>query len=254
MIAELFTYMDVAIVVILMIAGIVGATKGFAKQFFSLISLAVIVLVAVLLCDKLAGVVAPVFGEPIQDAFTDIMMKNDTNGLFTSTNNWALATDEYQTQILGMLGIPSILAKIAVPAIGETVRGFGECALIEKLPPIVTEWAITVVCFIVIALLAAIVMLLIKKAVFKAIQNPGIGALNKFLGFVVSVVYSYALISIVLTVVTTLLSSLGFLAGVQEFIVEQAALSLEGKFPLFHYIYNYNFIGDWVMKNIIPKL
>ena len=66
MIANLFTYMDVALVAILLIAGIVGAVKGFANQFFSFISLIIIVIVAGCFCEKLAEALYPVFGESIE--------------------------------------------------------------------------------------------------------------------------------------------------------------------------------------------
>lgn len=71
MIADLFTYMDVVIIALLLIAGIMGAIKGFANQFFSLVALVLVVVIAGFFCDEVAGYLTPVFGDTIQESIRE---------------------------------------------------------------------------------------------------------------------------------------------------------------------------------------
>ena len=248
MIADLFTYMDVAIIVLLLIAGIMGAIKGFANLFFSLVSLVLVVVLAGFFCDEVATWISPVFGDTIQDSIRELVVNNDIEGLFTTTQDWGTLTNSQTTQILAHLGLPEFVANIVAPSFTETISGFGTCVLADALPPLLTQWTLNVICFVAMTLIIGIILVLIKNAVFKALQKPGLSALDRIFGFVVSTVYAYAVISVLLVLFMTFAADLGFLSDVQQFIVEQAELSLTGQVPVFHYMFNYNFIGDWVIQ------
>lgn len=254
MIADLFTYMDVAIIALLLIAGIMGAIKGFANQFFSLVSLVLVVVLAGFFCDEVATWISPVFGDTIQETFKEMVISNDIEGLFTTTQDWGTLTNSQTTQILAHLGLPEFVANIVAPSFTETLSGLGTCVLADALPPLLTQWSLNVICFVAMTLIIGIILVIVKNAVFKALQKPGLSAIDRIFGFIVSAVYTYAVLSVVLVLFMTFASDLGFLSDVQQFIVEQAELSFTGKVPLFYYMFNYNFIGDWVVQLLMQAI
>ena len=254
MISDLFTYMDVIILAILLIAGIMGAIKGFANQFFSLVSLVLVVIVAGFFCDEVATYLAPVFGDGIQAGIKDMIVNNDIAGLFTTSQDWTSITNVQTQDLLEQIGFPPLVANLISPSFAETLRGFGTAVLADALPPVLMQWTLNVICFVAMALIIGIILVLIKNAVFKALQKPVLSAIDRIFGFAVSAVYAYAVVSVLLVLFMTFAADLGFLSDVQQFIVEQAELSLTGQFPLYYYMFNYNFIGDWVIQLIMQTI
>ncbi len=244
------TYMDIAFILILIISGIIGAVKGFAKQFFSFVSLIIIVVVAGLLCESLGSFLYPVFGKPIESGFVDWVKSKDVDGLFTTAQNWTNTANVEKA--LSMLGIPALINNLLGATIFPTFASFGESAvLVEVLPPVLAGWTMNTIAFVVITLILGIILFIVKRIVFKLIERPGISGVNRVLGALVSMVYTYAVLSVILMLVSTLLASMGLFTEIQEFLSTQSDLSIKGYLPIFHLMYNYNFIGEFIVKQFL---
>lgn len=240
------TYLDLILAVLLIISAIVGAVKGFAKQFFSFISFFAIILVSVLLCELVGNLLYPVFGKGLEGVFESWVKSKDVDGLFTTAQNWTDSNNV--SKALTTLGVPSILTGILGGVINSTFVSFGESAiLLDVFPPVLAKWTTNAISFVLIAILMAIIVHFIKRAVFKLVKKPVIGGINRLLGCVVSLFYRYCLLSVALTLITALSSSVELLSSVHSFLTWQAQLSKEGFFPIFHFMQNYNFIGQFVV-------
>ena len=246
----IFSIMDVIFLAILIIAIIVGAFKGFAKQFFAFISFFIMILVASLLCEVLAEAFYPVFGTPMQAGYADWIKSNDPNHLFTTVIDWSKVEDV--SGALSSLGIPALVGNLFGSVIVPTVKGFGECALVDKLAPVLTKWTLNVIFFVVIVILMGIILFIVKTIVFKIIDNhPSLGVANRILGAVVSFLYTYAVMSVIIMIVSSLLTSVGLFSAIQKFLVEQSNYSIKGAIPIFHFMYNYNFLGEFIVKQFL---
>ncbi|MBE5732421.1 MAG: hypothetical protein E7353_05210 [Clostridiales bacterium] len=259
------SYMDLAFIIILLISGITGAIKGFAKIMFSFLSFIIIVLVAGLLCEWVGGLLYPVFGKAIEGGFADWIKSNDVIvqiegvgevSLFNSPHDW---TDSSKIDLaLSSLGIPALIHNILTAIIYPTFASFGkEAVLAEKLPPVLARWVVNVIAFIILALVIALILFFIKRAVFKAIsKKPTLNRTNRILGCIVSLFYTYSMMSVILMIVGTLVTSMGLFTGVQEFFASQSNASANGWFPIFRFMYHHNFIGEFIIKQflmMIPK-
>ncbi len=247
------SYMDLAFMIILLISGISGAIKGFVRQLFSLLSFVAIIVVAMLLCEWFGGIIYPVFGEAIEGGFADWIRSNDVEGIFTTAQDW---TDTAKIDMaLSAMGIPALIHKLLSAIIYPTITSFGkEAVLVESLPPVLARWVVNMIAFIAIALIMAIIMFFIKRAVFKAVRRSGLNGINRLLGCVFSLVYTYSVLSLVLMLVSTFVTSIGLFTGVQEFLTSQSIHSQSGWFPIFNFMYHYNFIGEFILKQFLMMI
>ena len=249
----IFTVLDLIFLVILAIAALVGLVKGFFKLIFSLISFVVTILLASLLCEALADALYPVFGTSIEASFADWIVSKDTNGMFTTVVDWSNVQDI--AGVLSTLGSPALVGNIFGSAMVETVAGFGECALVDKFAPVLAKWTMNVISFVAIVIVVGIILLIIKIIVFKIIEgNTVISGINRLLGMLASLFYTYAVISVIIMLVSSLITSVGLFTFVQDFLAEQSALSQSGGFPLFYFMYNYNFLGEFIVNTVLTML
>jgi uncharacterized membrane protein required for colicin V production len=244
------SYMDIAFIVILLISAINGAVKGFAKQFFSLVAFIGIIIVAGFTCEWLGEFLYPVFGESIESGFKEWITKNDVEGLFTTAQNW---TEQANVEkALTALKLPALISGLISGIITGAFASFGESAvLVDELPPVLAKWSVNVIAFVIILLLLAIVLIVIKHFVFKLVKKPGVSGVNRLLGCVISLVYTYAMLSVILMIISTLLTNVGLFTGIQQFLSEQAKLSAGGYFPVFNIMYTYNFVGQFLLKQFL---
>ncbi len=253
MLFDAISYMDAAFIVVLLIYVVIGLFRGLAKQVFSLFGFLAAVVLAVLLCSAVAGWLKPMFGESLEGSFRewivakDSGIENEADKLFTVAKNWT--SEANVTAALTGLGLPSLLSGMFSGLVKTTFAEFGSSAVLaDVLPPVLADWVLVAISFVALLIIFLILIAIIKMFVFKFIEVAHIGWLDKLLGVAGGALQAYVIVSVALTVLLTLLSNVPVLSGIQGFLAEQAQISAGGKFPIFHWIYSNNWIGNWLVS------
>lgn len=245
--------MDLVLMIVLIISAIVGLVKGFAKQFFSFISLILVVTLSCLLCEWFGTCLYPVFGKSMQSGFAQwIISKDNAEHLFTTAQDWT--NSDTIAQALGILGVPPLINNLLGAAIVPAFKSFGTSGILsELLPKVLAKWAMTGIAFLVLLIMLSIIVFIVKCIVFKFVEKPEISGINRLLGAVVGVLYTYAIWSVYLALINTFVAGIPLFTFVRDILVAQSSASINGWFPIFHFMYNYNFIGPLLINVLMPR-
>ena len=219
---------DVVAIVFLLIAVITGISKGFAKQLLSLLGLVASIVVAVLLCTKVATFVT----ENMPGLYASV------EGFVAKTLN--IPTSAAQTREaleVAMAGssVPAFLHEAIISSIVES--GF-QVKLLAK----VTGWFLTVISFLFLLIVSRIVFGIIKKVIYKFVSLPVIRTVDKLLGAIFSLIKCTLLITIILLILSIFMG-----AGVNNLLIPDGNPSFINKY--LEFVMNLPF-----MSNIFGKI
>ena len=165
---------DLIVLAVLLIALIIGLSKGFVKQIFSLFGGIAALVVAIFTCSHIAEFITtsiPAIPEAIS-------VKVDT--LFGLDG---VLFEGSKEQIIGSLSSTSIPSFLHPTIADLIISKAGELQLTQ----IITGWAVTAIAF-VSAFIISLILFKILKKIFKAITSGGaIGAIDKVLGMIFSI-------------------------------------------------------------------
>ena len=250
----LMTYMDLAVLILAAIFLLIGLSQGFAKQLISLFGVLFVVIVSVLLCAQVASLISPLVRPPLESSFISLMQDKDAayveaDKIFTVVKDW---TDESNVNMaLTRLGLPSFLSGILYGTVSSIFASFGTAKLVDVFTPILAGWALTAIAFVLLMIVLGVGVIIIKKLILKFASLPSVKNWDKFLGMILSLAKVYIGISLTLALVLTTLASVTLLSPIQNFLIWQANLSQGGKIPVFAFLVNNNFIGEWLIKIIV---
>ncbi|MBO5224675.1 MAG: CvpA family protein [Clostridia bacterium] len=246
------SFLDLVLLIVLIISAIVGLVKGFAQQFFSFISLIIVVTISCLLCEWFGQCLYPVFGKSMENGFAQWIIQKDVDGLFTTAQDWTNAATV--TKALEILDVPPLISDLLSAVIESAFDSFGSSGVLcELLPRVLAKWAMTGIAFLVLLIMLSIIVFIVKCIVFKFVEKPGVSVVNRLLGALVGVVYTYAVWSVYLTLINTFVAGIPLFSFIQNLLVAQSNASINGWFPIFHFMYNYNFIGGLLINVLMPK-
>ncbi len=233
---------DGVIIGLALILGIVGLAKGFSKQLFALFGTLLVIVGAVLLSNVLADVLKPLLGNTIQTPLTEWMTGLDEGAdikWFTEAHDWTdIANVQYA---LTKLGLPAFLSGIVAAPIQKVFASFGTAKLVEVLPPVMTQWALVAISFLLLVIVFSIVLALCKKLFAKATEIKLIGILDRLIGLVFGVAQAYLLILAVFTVLSFIPNT--FLPQVQEAIRQQIDSS-----EVATWLFANNWLCSWILS------
>lgn len=160
---------DLIFLGLLIIAAIIGATKGFLKQVLSILGVLAAVVLSVILCKHLAGFIydkIPFIKNPVS---------NMVEGLFGLDGVVAGGTKEQILNTLANTKIPAFLHSIIANSIVESA---GELQLTQVL----TEWALVAISFVFIFIVSLIIFAFIKKLFKSLTKIKAVGYIDRVLG------------------------------------------------------------------------
>lgn len=181
---------DIIALIVLVIAGIIGLSRGFLKQVLSMLGFVAGIILAIIFCDELVAFVSekiPALPKAIEDLIAKSSVFKDLTGTFTN--------EEQIVAALQNSSIPAFLHQTIAKAIAES--GF-ELQIIK----VFTTWALYVIVFIATVLISLILFAIIKKILYGLTKIRLIGFVDKILGFA----FAVALTLIILMIIFTILS------------------------------------------------
>lgn len=172
------TIADIVVIVILALAGLVGASKGFIKSIMGLIAVVAAALVAWLLGGEVAKLISGISigeGGTLLDALAgSISQSLAGKGEALTTAPIGGYTVETLTPLLQLAGVPGILIGVIAPPLATALAPHGEVALANVLGPILANITFTAIAFLLVFILVYAIFLLISKKIAKAIRGIGI--------------------------------------------------------------------------------
>ncbi|MBO5851056.1 MAG: CvpA family protein [Clostridia bacterium] len=177
-------FIDIIALIVVLIATIIGITRGFLKQILSLLGLVAGIVLAVIFCDDLVAFVTekiPSIPNSIENAISNSSAFKDLTGTFTNKEDILLS--------LQNSSIPAFLHGTIAEAIVNS--GFE-----LKIIKVFTSWALYVIVFVVTVILSLIIFALLKKILNSLTKIKLVGALDKILGALLSV--SVALVNMII--------------------------------------------------------
>lgn len=181
---------DIIALIVLVIAGIIGLSRGFLRQVLSMLGLVAGIILAIIFCDELVALVSekiPALPKAIEDLIAKSSAFKDLTGTFTN--------EEQIVASLQNSSIPAFLHQTIAKAIAES--GF-ELQIVK----VFTTWALYVIVFIATVLISLLLFAIIKKILYGLTKIRLIGFVDKLLGFA----FSVALTLINLMIIFTILS------------------------------------------------
>lgn len=187
---------SIIIVVSIIIAMIVGATRGFLKQIISFGKVFLVLALAILLCKPLGELIYKTgLGNVITNSIEgSLLKKTDMMSTLVTLEN----SDTILSQGLKELSVPGFFTPIVswiirpfVPASGGETIGY----YISFATSSIIMYSIA---FIVIILIGSIVVSILKKLAKVIHKAPVIGAFDKFFGVVLSAFVCYIIIDAIL--------------------------------------------------------
>ena len=255
MIGDFISIVDLILLIIAVVYLISGLFRGLSKQLMSFIGFFLVFGVSLLLCSALGEFIFPVFGGGLQESAREFMLQkdalstNEADKLFTVVKDW---TNEANiNSAVTALGFPGIISGL----VKESFVAFGDNAILcDVLPPIIAQWTINGICFIVLALVFGIIVSFIKKALKEFTKHPATNAIDKLLGGVFALMSFYVVASVIVCAMVTFLPTVPFLSFLVDFINSQIELSSTASIGILNFIVNHNFIGQFVLSAILGNL
>lgn len=225
------TVADIVVIVILALAGLVGASKGFVKSVMGLIAVVAATLVAWLLggeVAKLVGGIALGEGGTLTDALSvTISQSLASKGEALTTAPVGGYTVETVTSLLQVAGVPGIIVGIIASPLASALSSHGAVPLADILGPILADMVFTAGAFLLVFVLVYAIFLVISKKIAKAISNTNLlKGVDAFLGLLLGAIKAVLAIWVVLA-----------LFGILNFI------------PFFEDIISSSSILTWLIQN-----
>ena len=248
------TYMDLAVLILAAVFLLIGLSQGLAKQLLSLFGIVFVIAVSILLCVHVAALISPMFRPWLESSFTTLMQNKDAavaegDKIFTVEKDWT--DDGNVNAALTALGLPAFLSGILYGTVSGIFADFGTAKLIDVFPPVLAGWALTAISFLALVIILGVLVIVIKRLILKFASLPSVKDWDRILGMLLSLVKLYLGVSATLALILTTFASVSFLSPVQNFLIWQADLSQAGKVPVFSFLVNHNFIGEWLIKIIV---
>ena len=208
---------DIIVLAILLIAVIIGLSRGFLKQVLSLLGLVAGIVLAIIFCDDLVALVTekvPAIPSALESAIASSSMFKDLTGSFT---------DKEQVLVsLQNSSIPAFLHETIANAIVSS--GF-ELQIVK----VFTTWALYVIVFIVTVLVSLLVFAILKKILYSLTKIRIIGFFDKILGMVLSVAVTLICIIIIVMLLSLFVDINAFIQpeGVKCYFNETMKIVLE---------------------------
>ena len=255
MIGDFISIIDLILLVIATISVISGLFRGLSKQLMSFIGFFLVFIVSLLLCAPLGEFIYTVFGGGLTESAREFMLNkdalagNEADKIFTVIKDWT--NEGNVNSAITALGFPGIVSAL----VGDTFASFGDSAVLaDVLPPVVAQWTLNGICFIILALVFGIVVSFIKKMLKELTEHPATNAIDKILGGVFALLSCYVVTSVIVCATLTFLPTVPFLSFAVDFINSQIELSASGSVPILNFIVNHNFIGQFVLSSILGNL
>lgn len=243
------TIVDAIIVLYLLIMAVIGTKQGFVKRMFKLFGTLAILVGAVLLTPTVAEFFIGPLGHFIEAPVYEWMSGLTTESgiqIFTQPFNWGdtAARSELLPMALSAMGVPAFVSGIItkIGLFNSVLDGVGEVALIDVLPAGIASLAITIITFVLLLIVLAIVVAVLKRFLDGLTKFTLFGAINRFLGLALAVFQAYVIVSILLVVVAYIP-----VPGIIETIQSQIEISTVAKF-----LAENNWIGNWLVSTILP--
>jgi uncharacterized membrane protein required for colicin V production len=180
---------DILVFAVLAIALIVGYVKGFMKQILSILGFFASTVLAVLFSDDLANFV-----------FNNMQSTTSSvRGVIESMVGSVLGDNLTSEQAL-----LSALAQSKIPAfLHETIANLVVNSNFDvQIVDVLTKWALTVICFLIILIVANIVFIILKKFFKFITQIPLIKVVDKTLGMLFSAIKALAILLVIFIVLS----------------------------------------------------
>ena len=180
---------DIVVFAVLAIALIIGFVKGFMKQILSILGFFASLVLAFVFCDDLADF-----------AFNNFpTITNGVRGMIESMLGTILgdnlSSKEALLSALSESKIPAFLHEIIANIVISSDFSL-------QIVDVLTKWALTVICFIAIIIVANIVFLLLKKFFKFITQIPLVKTVDKTLGMAFSALKALLLLIIICTILS----------------------------------------------------
>lgn len=195
---------DLVVLAVLLIALIIGLSKGFVRQIFSLLGGIAALVVAIFTCSHIAEFI----NASIPSIPEAISAKVDS--LFGLEGVLLEGSKEQIIESLSSTTIPSFLH----PTIADLIiSNAGEL----QLSQMITGWAVTAIAFVSAFIISLILFGIIKK-IFKAITSHGVfGAIDRILGMIFSMAVALAFLLVVCILLYLIIPNINdFLVPVTE--------------------------------------
>ena len=196
---------DIIVLSVALIAVIYGAIVGFLKQILSILGGFAALALAIFTCAHVAEFISttiPSIPEGISIKIKELFGINDIDGV--------QGTIEQIKTFLSTTSIPEFLHEIIAEAI---VNSGGTLQIVDVL----TNWALTVICFVCIFIVSLIVFAIIKK-LFKLLTKIKIvGTTDKVLGLIFAVIKAVLLLVVVFVVLSMFTDVNAYLSPVNEY-------------------------------------
>ena len=180
---------DIVVIVILAIAGLVGASKGFIKSIMGLVAIVGAAVVAWRLGGEVAKLISGISvgeGMTLMDSLAGSIGDSlATKGEALTTAPVGGYTTENVTSLLQVAGVPGILIGIIAEPLATALAPHGATPLCEVLGPILADMIFTAGAFLLVFILVYAVFLLISKKIARAIKRvPILKGVDVLLGLV----------------------------------------------------------------------
>ena len=194
-----FAIIDIIMLIVLLIAFIIGVSRGFLKQILSLLGLVAGIVVAVLFCDDIVALIntnVPSIPSAIENIIAQSDAFKDLTKPFTNEQEIIAA--------LQTSSIPAFLHETIASAIVES--GF-ELQIVK----VFATWALYVIVFVVTVIVSLIVFAIVKKVLISLTKIRVIGFVDKILGIVFSVAVALVNMMIVVTILSLFIDMNAFI-------------------------------------------
>ena len=190
---------DIVVFAVLAIALLIGYIRGFMKQILSILGFFVSIVLAFVFCDELADF-----------AFNNFpTITNGVRGMLESMLGSVLgdnlSSEEALLSALAESKIPAFLHEIIANIVVNSDFTF-------HIVDVLTKWALTVISFITIVIVANIVFFILKKFFKFITQIPIVKVVDKTLGMALSALKALFILIIVCTV-------LSFFTNLNQYLV-----------------------------------
>lgn len=218
---------DILVFAVLAIALIVGYVKGFMKQILSIFGFFASLVLAVLFSDNLADFVF----NNMQSTTSSV--RGVIESMVGSVLGGNLTSEEALLSALAQSKIPAFLH--------ETIANLVLNSNFDvQIVDVLTKWALTVICFLIILIVANIVFFILKKFFKFITQIPLIKVVDKTLGMLFSAIKALAILLLIFI-------ALSLFTNINQFLVPG-----DGVTSIFNSLIE--FIMDLpFLKNILTK-
>lgn len=216
---------DIIVLVVLVLGGLVGASKGFMKSVMGLAAIVVAALIAWLLGSEVAKLISsiPSGDGTLLDALADKISASlaQKGGALTTAPVGGYTADNVTT-ILQLAGVPSILIGVIANPLSVALTPYGSASMAEVLGPILSNIVFTASAFLFVFVLVYAVFLVVSKKINKMIENVVIlKNVDVLLGLLLGIIKSVLGVWVLLA----LLGAINFLPAIDGLISSSTILS-----------------------------